>query len=212
MHRPTRLALALPVLLTALLAPPTSDACMNEVERVVDTTNQAIRAAEDLLARGNHQSATRVVSTTFPKVLVADHQTRRQDLFDRGQRIVALALVRSGGTVKLGKLTGKTEADRDTAVAWAASTLRLQAARGDGSVLLTSELAEALALRPAERHEAHTLLKDLADADVVPTARAWAVLASLEQQRGDTNAAARAVARCKDIAADDSTCDAADVS
>lgn len=210
MPRPTRLALALAV----LSAPLASDAlaCMNEVERVVDTTNQAIRAAEDLLARGHHQSAARVVLNTFPKVLVADHQTRRQELFDRGQRIVALSLVRSGGSVRLGALPGKTEADQNTAIAWAAGTLRLHIARGNGSVLLTSELAEALSLRPAERHEAHTLLAELADADVVPTARAWAVLATLEKQRGDTNAAARAVARCKDIAADDSTCETADVS
>lgn len=209
----TRLALAPLALLAMFAAPPSpATACMNEVERVVDTTNQAIRTAEELLARNNYRSAAKVVLGTFPKVLVADHQTRRQALFHRGQRIVALAQIRSGGDIRIAGLPARTDADREVALAWAAATLRLHAARGDTSVVLTSELAEALAQRPAERHEAHALLKELADADIMPTARAWSVLAALEQQRGDTNAAARATARCKELAPDDASCDPKGVS
>jgi len=213
MSSQTRLALAPLALLAALAAPSgPATACMNEVERVVDTTNQAVRAAEELLARNNYRSATKVVQGTFPKVLLADHQTRRQALFHRAQRIVALAQIRSGGDIRIADLPARTDADREVALAWAAATLRLHAARGDTSVLLTSELAEALALRPAERHEAHALLKELADADIMPTARAWSVLAALEQQRGDTNAAARATARCKELAPDDASCDPTGIS
>lgn len=211
-HQPAMLThlrrLALLALL-ALLIPPASpaSACGNEVERVVDLTNQAIRAADDLLARGHWRSAAKVVANTFPRVLQAEHSTRRQELFHRGQQIVALAIVRSGGDLRLPGLPGKTEADRDLAIAWAAGILRLHVARGhDRNVVLRSELAEALALRPAERHEARDILKQLAETDIIPTARAWLVLANLETQRGDSEAAARAILRCREISADDRDC------
>lgn len=206
MHRPTRL-LALAILALAA-APRPADACGNEVERVVDVTNQSIRRAEALLADGAHQAAVKEVLRTFPKALRVDQHERRQSLFERGQRVLALAVVRSGGGVKLSAdLPGKTVAQREAGLAWAAALLRLHHARGLGGVTTTAELAESLALRPAERREAHALLKDLADGDIVPTARAWAVLASLEKDRGDADAAARALARCKEIAADPTQCE-----
>ena len=202
------LRIALSALALALLLAPASpaDACGNEVERVVDTTNQAIRAASDLLARGHHRSAARVVANTFPRILEANHSTRRQELFTRGQQIVALAIVRSDGDLKLPGLPGKTAADREVALAWAAGTLRLHVARGDRTVVLRSELAEALAHRPAEHHEAREILAELAETDIIPTARAWRILADLERERGDHEAATRATLRCKDISSDPQDC------
>ncbi len=197
---------ALALLALALPPPRPASACMNEVERVVDVTNQAIRTADDLLARGNYRGAARLVASTFPRVLEAEYSTRRQQLFYRGQQILALAIVRSRGDLKLPGLPGKTDADREVALAWAAGILRLHVARGDHKVVLRSELAEALALRPAERHEAREILHELAQTDIIPTARAWLVLANLETQRGDAEAAARAVLRCQDISTDDHAC------
>ena len=204
----TCLALSALTLLAALTgAPRPAHACGNEVERVVDVTNQSMRKAEALLADGKHQRAARAVLAAFPAALRADRSHIRRNLFERGQRILALAVVRSRGAIELGPgMPGKTAAEQAENLAWAAGMLRLHAARGDGGVLLASELAEALALRPAERHEAHTLLKELADGDVMPTARGWAVLAALERARGDANAADRAVARCKEIAREPGQC------
>jgi hypothetical protein len=208
MPRPPRpLALAALLLLTVLAAPTSpAEACGNEVARVIDPVNESIRTAERHLARDNHRAAAKAVLKVFPAALRADHRAGRPQLFARGQRIVALALVRSRGALTLPGLPGKTDAEREAGLAWAAATLRLHAARRDSDVLLTSELAEALALRPAERDEARTLLKDLADGDVMPTARAWAVLAALERSRGDKDAAERAVVRCQEIAEDKATC------
>ena len=205
-----RLALScLAALATILLVAPSrpAAACGNEVERVVDVTNQSVRKGEALLAAGKHQKAVKEILGSFPEALRADRRHARQNLFDRGQRVLALAVVRSHGAVKLSAaLPGKTAAEQAHNLAWAVGTLRLHAARGDGSVLLVSELAEALAQRPAERHEAHTLLKELADGDVMPTARGWATLAALEKARGDASAAERAVARCKEIAPEPGIC------
>jgi hypothetical protein len=195
--------------LVALAAPARpADACMNGVERVVDRTNQAVRDAESLLAAGKLQQAANLVLATFPAALELDHKDRKQSLFERAQRVLAVAVVRGQGAVKLGKaLPGKSAAQRDLGLAWAAGALRYHQARGLGGIVLTAELAEALALRPAEATEAHDILKDLADRDLMPTARAWAILASLEKDRGDADASARAVARCKEISPDAAQCE-----
>lgn len=197
--------------LAVLAAPGAATACMNGVERRVDPTTRSIRAAEELLADGKHKAAVREVLEAFPTALRADDRGHRTSLFDRGQRVIALAVVRSGGGLKLdADLPGKTAADREAGLAWATMILRLHRARGNGGVLLTSELAEALALRPSERPAAHAILKELADGDIMPTARGWAILGGLEQARGDGDAAARAVARCKEISPAPNQCELVD--
>lgn len=84
--------------------------------------------------------------------------------------------------------------------------LRVHHARGDGGVVVTSELAEALAMLPAERAQAREMLAELGDGDVLPTARAWALLAVLEREAGDASAAGRAHRRCLEIAPTGPTC------
>jgi hypothetical protein len=188
--------LALAVLL--LPARP-ADACHNAVERVVDPVNQSVRRAEQLLADGAHQKAVRELLASFPELLLANHRDARPALFRRAQRAAALAVVRSDGAVKLGpRMTGRTAEQRQAALAWAAATLRLHHARS-GDLVVRVELAEALARRPAERAEAHAILDELADLDLLPTARAWSLLADLERERGDATAAARAARRCREI-------------
>lgn len=199
---------ALAVLALVVVAPSRpADACFNEVERVIDVTNRSVRRAEALLAEGAHQAAVKEVLATFPAVLQATHRSHRPALFARAQRVVALASVRSGGAVRLGnKMSGRTAEQRAVNLAWAAMSLRLHRARGD-DVVVRAELAEALAALPAERAEAHALLAELGDGDLLPTARAWAILAGLERERGDTTAAERASRRCREIAPDSRDCE-----
>lgn len=192
--------------LAALLAPARpAAACHNAVARVVDPVNQSVRRAEALLADGAHQAAIRELTGTFPQLLLANHRDDRASLFRRAQRTAALAVVRSDGAVRLGpRLSGKTAPQRQAALAWAAAILRLHHARS-GDLLVRVELAEALARRPAERAEARAILDELADLDLLPTARAWALLAHLERERGDEAASARAARRCREI--DATRCD-----
>lgn len=191
-----------------LTASRPAHACGNEVERVVrvDPTAQSVRKAERLLASGSYRAAAREVLATFPAALQAEHRDARPGLFERGQRVLALATVRSGGALPLGRaLAGRTAAQREAGLAWAAAILRVHHARA-GGVLITSELAEALAQLPAERAEARTLLAELGDGDLLPTARSWALLAALERGFGDEVAAGRATRRCKEIAPSGDTC------
>jgi hypothetical protein len=198
-----------PILALAVLLVPArpADACHNAVERVIDPINQSVRRAEQLLADGAHQAAVRELARTFPELLRANHRDGRPALFRRAQRTAALAVVRSDGAVRLGpRLSGRTPEQRHTALAWAAAILRLHHARS-GDLVVRVELAEALARRPAERAEARAILDELADLDLLPTARAWALLADLERERGDAAAEGRAARRCREI--DASECPAA---
>lgn len=208
MSRLTARAALLAVTAVLLLPSRPVDACENEVERVVDLVAQSIRRAEGSLADGSFHAAARDVLATFPAATQASHRERRQALFHRGQRILALAVVRSGGAVALGpSLSGRTPEQRAAKLAWAATILRLHAAR-TGDVQVRAELAEALARIPLERAGARAILRELADADILPTARAWALLADLEREHGDDTYAARATRRCREIAPDSPLCPA----
>ena len=204
----TSLALVVLALATVVLPARRVDACHNSVERVIDVANQSVRRAEARLADGAYQAAIHEVLGTFPEALQLTHRAPRAALFARAQRVVALAAVRSGGAVRLGKhMPGRTASQRAANLAWAALLLRVHHARS-GDVVIAAELAEALSAAPAGRAEAHALLKELGDGDVLPTARAWALLARLERERGDVTAAARAIRRCREIAPGTDTCEA----
>lgn len=193
-------------LLVVAASPRPASACENEVERRVDVANASVRKAEQLLAEGRHQAVARAVLATFPEALRAEHRSERPALFQRAQRVLALAVVRSGGAVDLGRgMTGRTDRQRAVGLAWAAALLRLRHARAEADVIAASDLAEALARLPAERAEARALLAGLAETDVLPTARAWALLAALEREAGDAAAADRAARRCREIAGEASS-------
>lgn len=196
------------VIAVGVLVPRPADACGNTVERVVrvDPEAKSVRRAERLLADRAHRAVAKEVLATFPQALRAEHRDRRQGLFERSQRALALAVVRSDGALNLGAaLPGRTAAQRQAGLAWAAAILRVHHAKG-GGVLVTSELAEALARLPAERAAARELLAELGDGDLLPTARAWALLARLEREFGDEAAAGRATRRCREIVPDGDTC------
>lgn len=202
-------ALSLLALISLAAAPRPADACENIIVREVDPAVKSVRRAEALLVKGEHRAAAQEVLATFPGALRTDRQERKPALLQRARRILALAIVRSGGAVRLGpSLSGKTAQQRATALAWATLVLRLHHAR-TGDIAVRAELAEALAATPAGRPEARELLADLGAGDLLPTARAWALLAALERARGDDGAAARADRRCREIAPDGDTCDLA---
>lgn len=206
----SRLALALSLIVSVLIAPEVAEACGNSVERVVDTRNEMVRDAEGLLARGKYKAAVEVIRDSFrDHVLQLD---RHEHLQVRAQRVLAVAVVRSKGEVALGKgLGGKTDAQRRAAIAWATLMLRLQQAEG-ASPALTAELAEALALQGSSRGEAHRLLKELGDGDLMPGAEGWALLGQLSKERGDAEGSKRAVDRCAQIASPGVQCEVAETS
>lgn len=195
----SRLALALSLVFSVLIVPEVAEACGNSIELATDVRNDALRSAEKLLAAGKHKKAIEQVHKTFrDHVLQLD---RYEHLQLRAQRILALAVVRSKGEVVIGQgIGGKTDAQRRSAIAWATLMLRLQHSEG-ATPALTAELAEALALQGSSRGEAHRLLKELGDGDLMPGAEGWALLGELSRERGDGEGSKKAIERCKQIGA-----------
>lgn len=206
----SRLALALSLVVTAAaLGPPNrADACGNTVRRLVDSGQEYVQKAELLLAKGQHRKAVSTIREAFgDKALAADMKGPGAHLHGRAQRILALAVARSGGDIAIGMdLGGAAQSRKDAAIAWAVLALRLQA--GDQpSPAQTAELAEALARQTSGRAEAHDLLKRLGDGDLMPTAQGWALLAELSKERGDGETSKRAVERCVKMRARGVKCD-----
>ncbi|MFZ6178379.1 hypothetical protein [Nannocystis pusilla] len=206
----SRLALALSLAVTAAVVgpPDRADACGNTVRRLVDSGQEYVQKAELLLAKGQHRKAVSTIREAFgDKALAADMKGPGAHLHGRAQRILALAVARSGGDITIGMdLGGAPQSRKDAAIAWAVLALRLQA--GDQpSPAQTAELAEALARQTSGRAEAHDLLKGLGDGDLMPTAHGWALLAELSKERGDVETSKRAVERCVKMHARGVKCD-----
>ncbi|MCY0992730.1 hypothetical protein OV203_36660 [Nannocystis sp. ILAH1] len=203
----SRLALALSLAVTAaIVGPPNrADACGNSVRRLVDSGQEYVQKADLLLAKGQHRKAVSTIREAFgDKALAADMKGPGAHLHRRAQRILALAVARSGGDIAIGMgLGGASKSRKDAAIAWAVLTLRLQA----DAPAQTADLAEALARQASGRAEAHDLLKGLADGDLMPTAEGWALLAELSKERGDVETSKRAVERCMKTYARHVKCD-----
>jgi hypothetical protein len=203
MHRSS---LSLLVLVLAAAQVPAADAraCGNSVAHATEVDVASLDGASLELDADRHQAAVDAVLRAFPR---AHRKVADGELMARGQRMLAVAVVRSGGAVRLdARLRGRTTRQRDAALAWATGTLRAfhAARRDDGTI--TVELAEALARGPATRGEALALLRDLGHSDLLPSARAWGLLAALERVGGDGEAAARAQGRCAAIDGDGAAC------
>ncbi len=181
-----------------------ADACLRKMKkpkpRQVDPTLAAVQKAEKLLAKGDHGGAAkhaRIANAELRSLPPAG----AADLPVRAQRAAAIAAVRAGGKIDLGPgLAGKTEAEQRTNLAWAQLVLTYQSALAPDNLVLSTQLAEALAADPYQSARAREILSDLASRDVMPTARGYTVLAKLEGDRGDTTARDAAIHRCVEFA------------
>lgn len=213
-----RLVLALALACSALAAPAVADACVNSVTA---GKYRQVQRAERALLDGNFKKATRLGRREL--VELDDRDDEERMLARRLRRVLALAAVRSGGAVKIdAEVGGSTSALRSAAIAWAVEVLRAQLTAAlagpidcaldparcqQGSApAATAELAEALALAPATRDQALTMLTELAVADLLPSPEAWATLARLRGERGDKAGRSAAAARCRQMAARAAQC------
>ncbi|MDC0666823.1 hypothetical protein POL58_03710 [Nannocystis sp. ncelm1] len=209
----SRLALVLSLAVTGAVVsvPSVADACGNSVMRVVDHTQKYVQKAELLLAKGQYKKAISTVREAFGDRAIASHQGGPGlVLHGRAQRILALAVARSGGDFAIGMdLGGAAQSRKDAAIAWAVLALRLHGGVAP-TPAQTSELAEALSRQASGRAEAYALLKDLGDGDLMPNAQGWALLAELSKQRGDVEGSKKAAERCRQIGAPGVQCDVAE--
>jgi hypothetical protein len=79
-------------------------------------------------------------------------------------------------------------------------------ARESDNMVVRSEYAESLAVVPGLADYAYDVLRELAVDDLMPTARGFALLAQLQQSRGDQVGSEASLRRCREIGAEDTVC------
>jgi hypothetical protein len=190
------------------LAPRAATACIHGkvFRQQVNPTLRDVRRAEQLLAKNRHDRAAKMARRAFAEVDQLPPGDDVADLFDRAQRTAALATVRSDGDVSMAGGIPKTEAGRATSLQWAALLLQYQAARHPDNLVVQAEYAEALTKVPHMDGVAHEILASLAADDLMPTARAYALLAHLQTERGDVAGSEMSRARCEEFAGSADAC------
>ncbi len=199
------------LVIAGMTVPSGADACLRMKRRrvqKVDHKLQDVNRAEHLLAKGQGPKAAKVARKRFRKFTAATGEPDSgKALFNRAQRTIALATVRSDGAIDLGKgMRGKTPEQRTGNLAWATSVLEIQVAAEPDNLLLRTYLAEALMHQPGGDAQAVELLSQLANDDLMPTARGFALLAQGQQRLGDVSGMDLSLQRCRELGEGDDIC------
>ncbi len=199
------------MVVVGMAVPSGADACLRMKRRrvqKVDHKLQDVNRAEHMLARGQTSRAAKLARKRFRKFTAATGEPDSgKALFNRAQRTIALAAVRSDGAVDLGKgMRGKTADGRMGNLAWATSVLEIQSAAEPDNLLLRTYLAEALMHQPGGDAQAVELLSQLANDDLMPTARGFALLAQGQQRLGDVSGMDLSLQRCRELGEGDDIC------
>lgn len=199
------------LVVAGVMVPSGADACLRMKRRrvqKVDHKLQDVNRAEHLLAKGEGSKAAKVARKRFKKFTAATGEPDSgKALFNRAQRTIALAAVRSDGAIDLGKdMRGKTAEQRRANLAWGTSILEIQAAAEPDNMLLRTYLAEALMHQVGGEAQAVELLSGLANDDLMPTARGFALLAQGQQRLGDVSGRDLSLQRCRELGEGDDVC------
>ncbi|MCY1070040.1 hypothetical protein OV090_35180 [Nannocystis sp. RBIL2] len=214
-----RLVLVLALACSTLTVPAVADACGNSV---MASLYRRVHKAEAALDAGKYQRAARLARAELARQEGARHGDKA--LERRARRVLALAVVRSGGDVRVEERGRGDLLDEQPAISWAITALRqvrddaiaahpdcaLEPARCSADLVPSSagELAEALARSPDLRGEALATLGRLAEADLMPGPDAWAALARLRGEQGDAAGREAAILRCRQMAGHGPRCGA----
>jgi len=183
-------------------------ACYNEVEQSLEPQTRAVSWAERLLRRDRTRRALRLAvraEKSLDRVRVhpvGSALARVSRLRARAERIVAVATVRLDGAVtrERGRAVRRIEdAARRANLEWAREVLGTRAADTEAPVD-RARYAEALASLDDRRDQALGVLRSLAEADLMPDARAYALLADLAREAGEGELADDASERCRGMA------------
>jgi hypothetical protein len=163
------------------------------------TPVQDIARAEKALESGQNVAAAKTILTTFPRVRGVT--VGENPLETRAVRVFALAIVRSNGTVseKAAAVASPVEWTPNANLEWAVQALREIDAKRPNDPTVQADLGEALSKLPNGRDEALKLLQSLAERDLMGSPHAYAALANLRREKGDTSGAEAAVKRCEEM-------------
>jgi hypothetical protein len=154
---------------------------------------QLIRA-EEAVRLGNYWVGAGVLDSIRKEVeLKASPRLK-----SRHARTSALISVRTGGRWPFWVAgSANNDAERRLVVHEARAALRKRLAEMPDDPIRMSDLGEALASSPYDRREARKMLEQLAAADLVTSAHAYAALGRLRADAGDRKGAAAAQAQCR---------------
>jgi hypothetical protein len=181
----------------------------------VDHRPEGIARAEKLLDKGQNEAAAGMIIRMMPHIrgLKAEKST----LVARAQRILAVTTARSSGALKVGAQVpdyaqgtwlGKTEKQRAQNLEWSVVALKSVGATKGDDPGVQSDLAEAMSKVAAHRTEAKQILEKLAKKDLIASPEAYAALAELRAEAGDSAGQKVALKRCESMAKSANVCKA----
>ncbi len=181
----------------------------------IDPRIHGVAEAEKSLNHGDYVAAAGSVIRMMPHLKTL--QDSKDPLVIRAERVLAVAIERSNGTLSLeqevpsevlGHWQGKTHADHAENMSWSVAMLRRQLTTKKDDPGLTTDLGEALSKLDGGAAEAKTLLESLAQRDLIATPEGYKALALLRSQSGDEAGEQLAMKRCESMAAAAKICEA----
>jgi hypothetical protein len=200
------------------LASPAALACGGGwwPEVTIDHRIEGVAGAERDLAEGRYQIAAGKVIRMIPHIHAYGAATK-DPLVNRSMRVLAVASMRSGGDLSAldaelpeeltTEFAGTSESAKKANLEWSVKALKALRKQKKDDATLKSELAEAMALLPETQRKAKKTLERLAQKDLLTSPEAYRALSKLRASAGDTQGAATAQERCRNMARDASICD-----
>lgn len=163
------------------------------------TPVQEIARAEKSLENGQNLQAAQAVLGTFPRIRVATAGV--SPLETRALRVFALAVVRSNGEINEKKVgvSSQSEWKPNANLEWAIQSLRAIDQKRPNDPTVQADLGEALSKLPHTQAEGLKILANLAQKDLMGSPHAYAALAKMKSERGDSAGAEAAMTKCREI-------------
>jgi predicted Zn-dependent protease len=170
------------------------------------TPVQEIARAEKALENGQHLVAAKAVLGSFARVRSATPGAN--PLETRALRVFSLAVVRSNGSVneKTAGFASQGDWTPNANLEWAVQALREIDAKRPNDPTVQADLGEALSKLPRGQGEALTILQALAQKDLMGSPHAYAALARLRSDKGDSAGAEAALKRCEEMSKSPGVC------
>ena len=169
---------------------------------------QEIARAEKALEGGQNLAAVQAVLSTFPRI--RNVTAGENSLETRALRVFSLAVVRSNGAVdeKLAHVASANGVDWTPAsnLQWAVQSLREVDQKRPNDPTVQADLGEALSKTASGQAEALKILQGLAQKDLMGSPHAYAALAKLRTQTGDSAGAEAAIKRCEEMSKTPGVC------
>lgn len=160
---------------------------------------QEIARAEKALESNQNTAAAKTVLASFSNVRTIT--AGNNPLETRALRVFALAVVRSNGAVNE-RTAGPGSRNEWTPTAnleWAIQSLREIAAQRPNAPTVQADLGEALSKLPRTQDESLKILGGLAQKDLMGSPFAYAALAKIRGEKGDTAGQQAAIKRCEEM-------------